>query len=219
MMRLGAGWRWITARPLLADSMLAFALFVVSPSLVVLLPREVWPPDLMAGVVWTAIGSIPIAIRRTHPWTAITAMAFYSVAVILAGIDTQGIAILVLTYTAAAHLGVRASVLALGVMWLPALVTAIGLGRYRDQPMQLSVLAFVVFNLMVALLAYLAGRIVYTRRRYVQALQERARTAERTQQALADQAVADERRRIARELHDVVAHHVSVMAVLASATA
>jgi signal transduction histidine kinase len=218
MMRLRAGWRWITARPLLADSLLALALFAVSPALVILLPREVWPPDLVAGVVWTAIGSVPIAIRRTYPWTAITAMAFYSVALILAGVDTQGVAILVLTYTAAAQLNVRASAVAIGVMWLPALVAAIGLERYRDQPMQLSLLAFVVFNLMVALLAYLAGRIVYTRRRYVQALQERARTAERTQQALADQAVADERRRIARELHDVVAHHVSVMAVLATAS-
>jgi signal transduction histidine kinase len=48
------------------------------------------------------------------------------------------------------------------------------------------------------------------------ALAERAATAEANQQAHADQAVAEERRRIARELHDVVAHHVSVIGVMAT---
>jgi signal transduction histidine kinase len=59
---------------------------------------------------------------------------------------------------------------------------------------------------------------VYTRRAYVAALEDRARAAEANQTALTGQAVADDRRRIARDLHDVVAHHVSVMSVLASGT-
>src|SRR5690606_17355725 len=44
----------------------------------------------------------------------------------------------------------------------------------------------------------------------------RSTAAEQNQQALAAQAVNEERRRIARELHDVVAHHDSVMGVLAT---
>jgi signal transduction histidine kinase len=57
---------------------------------------------------------------------------------------------------------------------------------------------------------------VHHRRAYIAALEGRASDAERNQRALAAQAVADERRRIARELHDMVAHHVSVMGVLAT---
>lgn len=216
MTRWRLTWVWITSRPLVADSLLAVGLFLLSPGLVVLLPREVWPEDLAGAVIWSAIGSVPIAIRRRWPWIAVLAMAGYSELLVVAGVETAGLAILVITYTAAAHLSVRESGLALAMLWLPALITSTALGRFTEQPMQLSPLAFVLFNTMMALVAFLAGRIAFTRRRYVLALVERARTAERTQVALAERAVADERRRIARELHDVVAHHVSVLAVLAT---
>src|SRR5690606_38546233 len=75
---------------------------------------------------------------------------------------------------------------------------------------------FLALNLMTALVVFFVGRTVHNRRAYTAALEERARAAEANQRALAEQAVADERRRIARELHDVVAHHVSVMGVLAT---
>nr|WP_277605714.1 sensor histidine kinase [Glycomyces sp. L485] len=52
------------------------------------------------------------------------------------------------------------------------------------------------------------------RREKVEELSDRARIAEQSQEALAAQAVADEQRRIARELHDVVAHHISVIGVM-----
>jgi signal transduction histidine kinase len=60
------------------------------------------------------------------------------------------------------------------------------------------------------------GRAVFTRRAYTAALEERARAAELNREAAAREAVLDERRRIARELHDMVAHHVAVMSVLAT---
>ena len=72
------------------------------------------------------------------------------------------------------------------------------------------------FTVMTAAVCFLAGRTVRNRRAYIAVLEDRAAAAEAGQVARAATAVADERRRIARELHDIVAHHVSVMGVLAT---
>ena len=66
-------------------------------------------------------------------------------------------------------------------------------------------------------LVWYIGRRVRMRRDYLTLLQERAAHLEREQAAEARRAVAEERTRIARELHDVVAHQVSVMTVQAGA--
>jgi signal transduction histidine kinase len=66
-------------------------------------------------------------------------------------------------------------------------------------------------------LATAAGLYFAARRAYVASLKERADQLERERMLLADQAVAAERVRIARELHDVVAHSVSLMVVQAQA--
>lgn len=66
-------------------------------------------------------------------------------------------------------------------------------------------------------LAWYLGRLVRNRGEYLELLRERAERLEAEQQAKALQAVADERSRIARELHDVVAHQVSMMTVQAGA--
>jgi signal transduction histidine kinase len=68
-------------------------------------------------------------------------------------------------------------------------------------------------------LAVAAGLYLRTRADYVTGLHERAERLEREQQLMAREAVADERVRIARELHDVVAHNVSLMVVQAQALA
>ncbi|NUP00018.1 MAG: sensor histidine kinase [Nonomuraea sp.] len=62
---------------------------------------------------------------------------------------------------------------------------------------------------------WLAGLYANTRRRYLEGLEERAERAERERDQQARMAAAAERARIARELHDVVAHNVSVMVVQA----
>jgi signal transduction histidine kinase len=61
------------------------------------------------------------------------------------------------------------------------------------------------------------GLGVASRRANTNALRERAERLDRERELLADQAVSDERVRIARELHDVVAHNVSLMVVQAQA--
>jgi signal transduction histidine kinase len=73
---------------------------------------------------------------------------------------------------------------------------------------------FVAVGLAVALGLWLRARADY-----VTGLHERAERLEREQELLAQHSVAEERLRIARELHDVVAHNVSLMVVQAQALA
>jgi glucose-6-phosphate-specific signal transduction histidine kinase len=64
-----------------------------------------------------------------------------------------------------------------------------------------------------ALLAWAFGTVTRTRRAYLAALEDRAERLQREREALAQVAVAEERERIARELHDIIAHSVSLMIV------
>jgi signal transduction histidine kinase len=61
--------------------------------------------------------------------------------------------------------------------------------------------------------AWLLGEYVRARRAYLRSIERRAELADSERRALARAAVAEERTRIARELHDVLAHSVSVMVV------
>jgi signal transduction histidine kinase len=65
--------------------------------------------------------------------------------------------------------------------------------------------------------AWILGDNIRVRRAYTAALEARAALLEREREEHARLAVAEERARIARELHDIVAHHVSVMVVQAGA--
>jgi signal transduction histidine kinase len=211
------GWRsWFRDRPLLFDSLLALALFTVTNVAVVAAPYLRGPVNLGEQLAWSAAGLATIVIRRRWLWLAAILLSVHTAAGAAVGVNSESAAILVLTYTAAAYLAFRRSAVLLAVVWLPGLAVAVWLHRYDVPPANIGLAAFLLFNALSALVAFLAGRIAYTRRRYVAALEERARSAEQNQQALATQAVQDERRRIARELHDMVAHHVSVMGVLAT---
>ncbi|PWI43342.1 two-component sensor histidine kinase [Streptomyces sp. ICBB 8177] len=68
-------------------------------------------------------------------------------------------------------------------------------------------------------LAAACGDAVRSRRAYVAAVEERAVRAERTREEEARRRVAEERMRIARELHDVVAHHIALVNVQAGVAA
>src|SRR5438046_2761901 len=68
-----------------------------------------------------------------------------------------------------------------------------------------------VFPLVVFGGAWGAGRLVRQRQLYAEAVEERAAALERESDAGARAAAAEERTRIARELHDLLSHSVSVM--------
>ncbi|MFI7024574.1 sensor histidine kinase [Micromonospora sp. NPDC049900] len=82
-------------------------------------------------------------------------------------------------------------------------------------PSQVAWVFTAVFYGLVVGAVWLAALNVRTRRLYVLSLEERAATLEREREAQARAAVAEERTRIARELHDVVAHGMAVMIVQA----
>ncbi|CCK30648.1 two component sensor kinase [Streptomyces davaonensis JCM 4913] len=68
-------------------------------------------------------------------------------------------------------------------------------------------------------MAATAGDAIRSRRAFVDAIQERAERAERTREEEARRRVAEERLRIARDLHDVVAHHIALVNVQAGVAA
>jgi signal transduction histidine kinase len=73
------------------------------------------------------------------------------------------------------------------------------------------------FRFMYFASAFVVGRIVLARRDEVEQATSRAMALERDQEARTQSALAEERGRLARELHDVIAHNVSVMVVQAGA--
>lgn len=71
--------------------------------------------------------------------------------------------------------------------------------------------------IVIAVTAALLGQTVWSRRQRLADLEERVAQAERERELALQQAVSDERARIAREMHDVVAHSMTVMVVQAGA--
>ncbi|HEX8628609.1 MAG TPA: sensor histidine kinase [Catenuloplanes sp.] len=211
------GWRG-SSRQLAADGLLAVGLVVAELTLTALQPDQLGPVDWWATVAWSIVCAAPVMLRRVAPWLAVLLCLIVLAGPVLLFRQypmTHALTFVVVTYTTAARLPLRPAVAAALVLWLP--VAAINVvDRAAPNSMQLSPGYLVLYNALVALVSFLVGRTVYTRRAVTQALQERARAAEANQRDLAAQAVADERRRIARELHDVVAHHVAVMGVLAT---
>ncbi|MFI5915315.1 sensor histidine kinase [Dactylosporangium sp. NPDC051541] len=200
------------------DVVLALGWLAVGAFFETIAQRAFGVSDLGAQFVYDALGLGAVAIRRRALWVAVVWTSFHILIPFFVGwnLVNGGIAVIVVTYTAAAYLPIRPAVLAAFIMWAPGVVFAVLFGRTGGTAFYPDNKIFVLFNLMSALVCFTVGRTVATRRAYIAALEDRARTAENTQMALTEKAVAEERRRIARELHDVVAHHVSVMGVLAT---
>ncbi|ROQ68050.1 signal transduction histidine kinase [Streptomyces sp. 840.1] len=173
------------------------------------------------AVVPVVIGlSIVVALRRRAPEKMLLLAIAMGVVQLVFGVrpTTANFAMLVITFTVAT-VGERwASRLA-----LTCSLCAAGLSQLRwpnQDPGSWAQKLFIVVVMTVPfVLAWVLGDSMRTRRAYFDQLEERAARLEREREAQSKVAVAAERARIARELHDVVAHNVSVMVVQADGAA
>ncbi|MFG1743810.1 sensor histidine kinase [Micromonospora chalcea] len=156
--------------------------------------------------------AVAVFFRRTHPTAVAAAVAALALVQVIAGWGplAYDIAVLIALYSVVKYAdrlrdGIVAGVVAVLGGVLAALQTP-GAGPWWMG-------AF--FYALIVGAVWLAGLNLRTRRLYVLSLEDRAATLEREREAQARAAVAEERTRIARELHDVVAHSMAVMIVQA----
>ncbi|MFB7517495.1 sensor histidine kinase [Streptomyces sp. NPDC056144] len=175
---------------------------------------------LAYGVV-AALFSLVVALRRRAPEKMLLLTTALGLAQLAFGLSpfVADFAMLVIIYTVAAHDGPR---------WASRLALVGGLCAATLSQLRWPVsgpdstgakVFFVVIMTVPFALAWVLGDSLRTRRAYFAQLEERASRLEREREAQAKVAVAAERARIARELHDVVAHNVSVMVVQADGAA
>ncbi|MFH8450843.1 sensor histidine kinase [Streptomyces fungicidicus] len=163
--------------------------------------------------------SLVVTLRRRMPERMLLLALAVGLGQLIADVATlpADFALLVIVYTVAA----------VGARWasrvaLTAGLCAAPLAQLRwptDETSTAGNLAIMVFQAVPFALAWVLGDSIRTRRAYFAQLEERAARLEKEREAQAKVAVAAERARIARELHDVVAHNVSVMVVQADGAA
>ena len=191
------------------DRLLAFVVFVptVVEAFVVIEPGH--RPVAIAAVTVMA-GTL--AFRRQAPLPALIVFLGSAVAMTVLVDQSENLAapffgVLVWAYSIGSLPDVRTAVVGLVLAWLGIAAVSASFGE--------PVVGDFVFPMGFAAAAWGAGRTIQHRTRLAAELHEAAVRAEEDREAQAARAVADERRRIAREMHDVVAHSVSVMVVQA----
>lgn len=178
----------------------------------------VWSQDLIDGMrepnafaaVLVVIATAPIAFRRRAPLLAVAISTAAILWHVLAGFPegVLPIAVLLLSYSVAASSSLRRAIAGLAIIW-----TVVAVLRIAGTP------GFDGFaagaNLAFLSIAWGAGLAVRGRRETVEATVREAEERANVERQRSARMIAEERLRIAQELHDVVAHSMSVIAVQA----
>ncbi|WP_432974250.1 sensor histidine kinase [Dactylosporangium sp. CA-233914] len=166
-----------------AESHNALSLYVAILSVVLLLTLR-----RAALAVWIVAWCGMAALAAVHEWSAVTAAALQ-------------LALTNLFLRRGGRVPYVAAVLTFADLWLVLMV------HERTPIFGTATVTFAVWTLGAAG----AGVAVRSRQQYIGAIEERARWAVETREAEAQRRVAEERLRIARDLHDVVGHHAAVI--------
>ncbi|MBL3668752.1 sensor histidine kinase [Streptomyces sp. M2CJ-2] len=153
--------------------------------------------------------SVPLLWRRTHPAAVLLAMAPFALVNAWSGAVLQAALLqLVAVYHIALRLPLRNLWWAAALMLTPVVISTAryGEGDWNQQ---------IGSQLTSIVVAVLIGITVRTRQNYTEALEDRAHRLEIERDQQARLAAAAERARIAREMHDIIGHNLSVITGLA----
>lgn len=236
------GVEWVRPRPLRAayryDLILALVMAAGTAASVVLYRITGWGEDApwWGSVLWVAAMNLPLAARRRWPEIVglVASVAFVIGAVTEVGeVLFSNIALFIAIYTVGAwgrsrlRANVVRGVIVVGMfVWLfwgliVGSLTPDQLPEMSREGVISPYLAYGLINVLTNLLyfggAWYFGDSAYRSARSRAELEQRTAELAAERERTRSQAVAIERLRIARELHDVVAHHVSVIGVQAGA--
>jgi signal transduction histidine kinase len=204
---------WIARHATVVDAALAVT---AAAGTVPQLKYHAGHPDGQFGalLVFSALLVIPLTWRRRAPLSTFAGVAVLALVQWIAGVPASAdLTMLIYLYTVASRYPIRVAVLAAGVLEVGAALFAV---RWpHPYPM---VEAFVLLSGPV-MAALLLGMNVRHRRNALGSLRQRAEQLERERDQQAIIAAAAERTRIAREMHDIVAHSLSVMVALSEGAA
>ena len=208
---------WSRVEPI-SDALLALALIAFGSWDILAHNPGSYPGSAGAHEVFLVLCCAPLAWRRRAPFAVLVVVFGVTLAWVYSmwPIDQQGpfegfVAIMIAIYTAAAYTSGGEAV-ATGAVTTVGLLVGVITGAAGGE----SAGNVIPFTLWIVA-AYVIGRVFRRRQLVAAELGDRVSRLEQEREQQARQAVAEERERIARELHDVIAHSVSVMVVQAGA--
>ena len=168
---------------------------------------------LAVGLGVVTVQAFALFWRRNHPVAVFTVVICAMLAGQLFGLrDSPGLALPAAVYSVSVY---AQPMPRLAVAGLGVLAVLIGLGG--SLILRSDAWAATLGEGAISLVAWVIGDYTRNRRRYLLELQARAHLLEQQSEENRRQATEEERLRIARELHDVVSHNVSVIAIQAGA--
>ncbi|MFD9372987.1 sensor histidine kinase [Streptomyces sp. NPDC060020] len=213
--------QWMRAHPLATDAVLAFGAFTAMVVGSFADPHGPHGPTFGTrtpepfSLLLMLLGAAALVFRRRQPRAVLAVTCGLSLLELTTGEPRAPVAMctVMALYTVAARTD-RPTTWRVGLLTMAGLTGVAMLAGPLPWYAQENIGIFAWTGMAAA-----AGDAVRSRRAFVDAIRERAERAERTREEEARRRVAEERLRIARDLHDVVAHHIALVNVQAGVAA